>query len=63
MGKICVVGSGPSGAVTALKLLENGFDVTMLDLGFVENSSEDEKMTFLKENILNCHTESLFPMT
>lgn len=61
MGKICVVGSGPSGAVTALKLLENGFDVTMLDLGFVENSSEDEKMTFSQRKHLKLSYGKSFP--
>ena len=35
--KILVVGSGLSGAITALRLIENGFKVTMFDIGNPES--------------------------
>ncbi len=53
MDRIVVVGSGPSGGQFALSVLEKGYDVTMVDVGFAKPAPPAPELSFrgLKEHL------------
>lgn len=50
MKHVVIVGSGPSGAVAAVTLLEAGWKVTILDIGSLQNKINDPAIT--EQNVL-----------
>jgi choline dehydrogenase-like flavoprotein len=53
MGRVTVVGSGPSGVHFALTLLRKGHEVTLVDVGYPKSAPVAPELTFrgLKENL------------